>query len=196
MRGRTPDEVFDELLPPGQRKVIDSPEVLYVLFWDRQRRRVSEGGCVQLYGERYEPADGESLAKLFLEIERDVIVACDPANLGEAIALDLDGRFLGRLRAQKLITRGPVSQEDIRASMRVRRTARKAIADYVKGLSGIRARAGDRTEIAQLQDRAEIPKKNRPLPQSGNHGTEARSTNWRLDPGFIDDIVRELSEGE
>ena len=75
-------------------------------------------------------------------------MACDPANLGEAIALDLDGRFLGRLRAQKLITRGPVSHEDIRASMRIRRTARKAIADYVTGLSGIRARAGDRTEIA------------------------------------------------
>ena len=75
---------------------------------------------MQLYGERYEPADGESLAKLFLEIERNVLVACDPANLGEAIALDLDGRFLGRLRAQKLITRGPVSQEDIKASMRIR----------------------------------------------------------------------------
>ena len=134
-RGRTPDEVFNELLLPGQRRLIESPEVLYALFWDRQRRKVSEGGCVQLYGERYEPADGESLAKLFLEIERDVLVACDPANLGEAIALDLDGRFLGRLRAQKLITRGPVSQEDIRASMRIRRTARKAIADYVTGLS-------------------------------------------------------------
>ena len=93
-------------------------------------------GAIRVYGERYEPADGESLAKLFLEIERDVLVACDPANLGEAIALDLDGRFLGRLRAQKLITRGPVSHEDIRASMRIRRTARKAIADYVTGLSG------------------------------------------------------------
>jgi hypothetical protein len=148
MRGRTPDEVYNELLLPGQKRLIESPEVLYALFWDRQRRKVSEGGCVQLYGERYEPADGESLAKLFLEIERDVLVACDPANLGEAIALDLDGRFLGRLRAQKLITRGPTSYEDIRASMRIRRTARKAIADYVTGLSGIRARAGDRTEIA------------------------------------------------
>jgi transposase InsO family protein len=130
MKGRTPDEVFDELLLPGQRRLIESAEVLYALFWDRQRRKVSEGGCVQLHGERYEPADAESLAKLFLEIERDVIVACDPANLGEAIALDLDGRFLGRLRAQKLITRGPFSHEDIRTSMRIRRTARKAIADY------------------------------------------------------------------
>ena len=92
------------------------------MFWDRQRRKVSEGGCVQLYGERYEPADGESLAKLFLEIERDVLVACDPANLGEAIALDLRvrGACWHDLRAQKLITRGPTSYEDIRASMRTR----------------------------------------------------------------------------
>ena len=52
------------------------------------------------------------------------VVACDPANLGEAIALDLDGRFLGRLRAQKLITRGPTSYEDIRASMRIRQIGR------------------------------------------------------------------------
>ena len=192
MRGRTPDEVFNELLPPGQRRLIESPEVLYALFWDRQRRKVSEGGCVQLYGERYEPADGESLAKLFLEIERNVLVACDPANLGEAIALDLDGRFLGRLRAQKLISRGPVSHEDIRASMRIRRTARKAIADYVTGLSDIRARAGDRTEIAHLQDRAEMSSEKYSPPTL----IRPQDLQTAANPGFIDDIVRELTEGE
>src|ERR1039457_4464132 len=194
MRGRTPDEVFNELLLPGQKKLIEGPEVLYALFWDRQRRKVSEGGCVQLYGERYEPADGESMAKLFLEIERDVLVACDPANLGEAIALDLDGRFLGRLRAQKLITRGPVSHEDIRASMRIRRTARKAITDYVTGLSGIRARAGDCSEIAHLQDRAEMP----PEKQSPPPPTLIRQQDLHtaVRPDFIEDIVRELTEAE
>ena len=193
MKGRTPDEVFDELLLPGQRRLIESPEVLYALFWDRQRRKVSEGGCVQLYGERYEPADGESLAKLFLEIERDVIVACDPANLGEAIALDLDGRFLGRLRAQKLITRGPVSHEEIRASMRIRRTARKAIADYVTGLSNIRTRAGDRSETSHLQDRAEMSRE-QVLPSVGSIRKQDLQT--AANPCFIDDIVRELQEGE
>jgi transposase InsO family protein len=192
MKGRTPDEVFNELLVPGQRRLIESPEVLYALFWDRQRRKVSEGGCVQLYGERYEPTDGESLAKLFLEIERDVMVACDPANLGEAIALDLDGRFLGRLRAQKLITRGPVSHEDIRASMRIRRTARKAIADYVTGLSGIRSRAGDKTEVAHLQGRADMPEQQNPRPRV----MRAQDLQTSAGPDFIDDIVRELTEGE
>ena len=198
MQGRTPDEVFDELLPPGQRRLVESPEVLYALFWDRQRRKVSEGGCVQLYGERYEPADGESLAQLFLEIERNVLVACDPANLGEAIALDLDGRFLGRLRAQKLITRGPVSHEDMCSSMRIRGTARKAIADYVTGLSRIRARAGDRSEIAHLQDRAEIPKEKYSPPSPPPSPTLLRPQDLATAarPGFIDDIVRELTEGE
>ena len=195
MQGRTPDEVFNELLLPGERRLIESPEVLHALFWDRQRRKVSEGGCVQLHGERYEPADGESLAKLFLEIERDVLVACDPANLGGAIALDLDGRFLGRLRAQRLITRGPVGQEDLKASMRIRHTARKAIADYVSALSRIRARAGDRTEIAHLQDRAEMPReKYSPPPSPTLLRPQDLETSAR--PGFIDDIVRELTEGE
>ena len=196
LRGRTPDEVFNELLLPGQKRLIETPDVLYALFWDRQRRKVSEGGCVQLYGERYEPADGESLAKLFLEIERDVLVACDPANLGEAIALDLDGRFLGRLRAQKLITRGPVSHEDIRASMRIRRTARKAIVDYVTGLSGIRARAGDRSEISHLQngDRAEMPREKQSPPPTLIRPQDLHTAAAR--PDFIDDIVRELTDGE
>jgi len=135
----------------------------------------------------------ESLAKLFLEIERNVVVACDPANLGEAIALDLAGRFLGRLRAQKLITRGPVSHEDIRASMRIRRTARKAIADYVTGLSQIRARAGDRTEIAHLQNRAEMPSEKYSPPPALIRPQDLETA---ANPDFIDDIVRELTEGE
>jgi hypothetical protein len=127
---------------------------------------------------------------------RDVLVACDPANLGEAIALDLDGRFLGRLRAQKLITRGPISHEDIRASMRIRRTARKAIADYVTGLSGIQARAGDRSEVSHLQngDRAEMPREKQSPPQPALMRPQDLHTAAR--PDFIDDIVRELTEGE
>ena len=78
--------------------------------------------------------------------------------------------------------------------MRIRRTARKAIADYVTGLSGIRARAGDRSEISHLQngDRAEIPREKCSSPaliRPQDLQTAAR-------PDFIDDIVRELTEGE
>ena len=109
------------------------------------------------------------------------------------ISCDLDGRLLGRLRAQKLITRGPVSHEDIRASMRIRRTARKAIADYVTGLSGIRARAGDRSEISHLQDRAEMPKEQQSSPPTLIRPQDLETA---ARPDFIDDIVRELTEGE
>src|SRR5664280_1169507 len=112
---------------------------------------------------------------------------------GEAIALDLDGRFLGRLRAQKLITRGPVSHEDVRASMRIRRTARKAIADYVTGLLGIRARAGDRSEVAHLHDRAEMPRQKQSPPPTLIRLQDLQTT---ARPDFINDIVRELTEGE
>ena len=193
MGGRTPNEIFDELLPPHRRRLIESPDVLYALFWDRQRRSVSEGGCVQLYGERYEPADSQSLAKLFLEIERDVVVACDPANLGEAIALDLDGRFLGQLRAQKLLGRGPVSHEELRASMRMRRTARKAIADYVMGLSRIRQQAGDRSEVARLQERTDM---RGPSPALLPTLIRREDLEAAARPDFIEDIVRELSEDD
>ena len=44
-----------------------------------------------------------------------------------------------------------------------KRTACKAIADYVNGLSAIRARAGVRSEIAHFQDRAEMPSSRRQL---------------------------------
>lgn len=68
------------------------------LFWDRQRRRVSEGGCVRIYNQRYEAADPQSRASLYSQIGRDILIACDPANLREAIALDLDGIVIGRLK--------------------------------------------------------------------------------------------------
>jgi hypothetical protein len=107
---------------------------------------------------------------------------------GEAIASDLDGRLLGRLRAQKLITRGPVSHEDIRASMRIRRTPRKAVAGYVTGLSAIRTRA----EIAHLQDRADMPEQQNPRPRL----MRPQDLQTAAGPDFIDDIVHELTESE
>ena len=89
-----------------------------------------------------------------------------------------------------------MSHEDIRASMRIRRTARKAIADYVTGLSGIRARAGDRTEIAHLQDRAEMPREKQSPPPSPPTLIRLQDLQTSARPDFIDDIVRELTEGE
>ena len=192
MGGRTPDEVFQELLPAEERRPVADPHVLDALFWDRQRRKVSEGGCVQLYNERYEPADPESFAKLFLEIERDIIVACDPANLGDAIALDLDGRFLGRLRAQGLTARGPISRDEVKASMRLRRSARKAVLDYVRGLSGLRAEAGDLTELDHLHRRTRLAPRSPGQPDAQLPTTAAALS--AAEPQYIDDVVRELMD--
>ena len=77
--------------------------------------------------------------------------------------------------------------------MRIRRTARKAIADYVTGLSGIRARAGDRSEIAHLQDRAEMPREKQSPPPTLIRPQDLQTITR---PDFINDIVRELTEGE
>jgi hypothetical protein len=60
-------------------------------------------------------------------------------------------------------------------------------------LSAIRTRAGDRTEVAHLQDRAEMPRE-QPPPSSTSIRKQDLQT--AANPGFIDDIVRELQEGE
>ena len=61
------------------------------------------------------------------------------------------------------------------------------------GLSGIRARAGDRSEIAHLQDRAEMPREKQPPPPTLIRPQDLETA---ARPDFIDDIVRELTEGE
>jgi hypothetical protein len=69
---------------------------------------------------------------------------------------------------------------------------RRAVAYFY---SGAHTRAGDRTEISHLQDRAEMPRERQSSPppptliRSQDLQTAAR-------PDFIDDIVRELTEGE
>ncbi|MBZ5509950.1 MAG: hypothetical protein LAN70_02160 [Acidobacteriia bacterium] len=131
MEGRTPQAVFDALLPADQRKPVADTAALDALLWDRQKRRVSEGGCVQIYNARYEPADNDSRVRLFMEIEHDILVACDPTNLGEALALDQDGRLIGRLVAQKLMAQGPVSHEDIKVRMKLQRKLRRATKDTI-----------------------------------------------------------------
>jgi putative transposase len=90
MNGRTPDEVFDELLPAEQRQ-LPNREDLAPLFWERVKRTLREGGCVEIYNARYEPADPQSSARLQLHNAKEIIIACDPMNLGEAIAFDLAG---------------------------------------------------------------------------------------------------------
>ncbi len=189
MNGKTPGEVFEELLPPGQRRLPDDPHILDALFWSRERRRVMEGGCVQLYNQRYQPADEASSANLFMEIERDILVACDPCNLGDAIAMDLDGRVIGRLHAQKLIARGPVARDDVRAGMRKQRLVRRVVRDYIGSIS-----EGHTTELDHLRKRAGIAQV-MDLPQliGGPEVMPARRAVG--ESKYIEDIVTDFLKG-
>ncbi|HKW74855.1 MAG TPA: hypothetical protein VJN64_04960 [Terriglobales bacterium] len=154
MAGRTPQQMFDAELPPEKRSPVNPADVAQ-LFWDRQKRVVSEGGCVQLFNARYQPADADSAAALMLEIKREVLVACDPLNVGEAIALSQDGIFLGHLRAQELLVHGETSAEMIRASMRERRSIFKQLKRYTERLAQSRLASGDRTELEVLAQQAQ-----------------------------------------
>ena len=193
LAGRTPIEIFDADLPPEQREVIKAADVAQ-LFWDRQRRVVREGGTVQIFNARYEPADAESAAALTLSIQREVLVACDPNNLGEAIALTLDGkRFLGTLRAQELLVHGQTSVEEIRASMRKRSAAYRAVKNYTRRLEQARVAAGDLAEIEVLEQRAVASGAKRPrvyaLPLPRAVGSAAPQRKFVND--IVDDLMRE-----
>jgi transposase InsO family protein len=162
MRMRTPVQVYDAELPPEKRQPVDIRSIA-PLFWNYQERTVREGGCVELYNTRYEPADGESSAGMMLRVTGKVRIACDPLNLGEAIAFDEAGKFLGHLRSQEMMVHGATSEEDIKASMRARRTYFRAVKTYQSTLERSRIAAGDVTVLESLQRRAanaSVPKPN------------------------------------
>ena len=194
MNGKTPDEVFGMGCPPD-RRVIPDPNTLATLFWDRQSRVVSEGGCVELNKERYEPADVESVQALHLLIGRKIAVACDPANLGRAIALDQDGFVIGRLVAQQLIARGPVSHADIRNSMRMRAKLLRAYRGYLDRIGDRRFIAGDRTELEVLQSRATHAL---PPPEivHATRGSSAVQSAPRYVGDVVDDLANEMLKAE
>jgi transposase InsO family protein len=152
MNGRTPNEVYDAQLPPSARTPID-PVSIREFFWHREKLTVHEGGHVKIFGTQYEPVGPDAFARLFPLIRTEINVACDPDNLGEAIALDMDGNVLGAMRSQKLIARGPVSRDDVRASMRQRRAAEKAVRNYMQGLHQRVADQGFGTELDNLRQR-------------------------------------------
>ncbi len=153
MDGRTPNEIFDAEYPVGQRRPCD-PRALDVLLRRREVRVVREGGCIELDGHRYEPVLNDSLRNMTLEIEKRVLIACDPANMGEAIAMDLEGNYLATLQASKLMEHGPVSRDEIRASMRQRSRVRRAMKDYIGGLIARSESRGELSEIEILRERA------------------------------------------
>lgn len=186
MHGKSPNQVWDQAAP---RPHPEDVHALDVLMWHRQRRKVSEGGCIQLYGARYEPADESSSSHLFMEIGRDVQVCSDPSNVGEAIALDLDGVFLGKLKAAKLLARGPISREEVRGSIRKQRRFARVVRDYVTFL-----REGHQPELDQLRKRAAASQARMPqLPAAPEILPAAHAVG---ETRFIEDIVDDFLKGD
>jgi hypothetical protein len=134
-----PVAMFEELLPKEKRRHIEqteSPHALDALFWKVEDRIVSEGGCVTIGNERYAPADAQSYGAMFLQIERRILIARDPHDMGTALALDLDRKLIGYLQCQRLIARGKVAEDDIKQGMRMQRRASRAAKEYVNSLTG------------------------------------------------------------
>lgn len=154
MNKRSPNQIFDSLLPAETRKPLDfsqTPE----LFWDRQKRLVGEGGTVQLFSQQYRPADPESYAAMLCEIKRELMIACDPLNVGQAVALSATGEVLARMVAQELLVQGdPMAQATISAEMKLRRRTFKALKQVGAMAHRARELAGDVPALEQLRRRA------------------------------------------
>jgi hypothetical protein len=103
-------------------------------------------------------------------------------NLGEAIALDLDGRFLGFLRSQER-TSWNLSKEELRAMMRDRARLGRVTKDYLAGLARRRELAGDSTELDVMRQRVGIveavPDPNSTRLPSGSDRADARAPDRR-----------------
>ncbi|HWQ97254.1 MAG TPA: DDE-type integrase/transposase/recombinase [Clostridia bacterium] len=187
MEGRTPNEVFQEEYPANARR-LDSHDYIQELFWKRETRQVLEGGTVQMFNERYEPADIESSAALFSLIGRSVLVACDPYDIGDAIVLDHAGTPLGRIRAQKLVAHGPISRDDVKHSMRTRRAVKRAVEQHLQAIG-----AQVESEVDMFRRRAAISAPNDFVPEpkalpAPIRGSLAPATA----PQFVEDVVDDI----
>jgi putative transposase len=156
LRGRTPNQAFDEQYPVAQREPVDR-RLLDRLFWRRDDRKLLAGGCAELDRVRYEPTE-EYFAQLAMMCGRAVTVCRDPYDMGEAIALDAEsGEFLGELRIQERIDQAPqgrITQDSIRAAMRRERGFKRLCAQYQASIEAIATGASWKPEREALLDRA------------------------------------------
>jgi transposase InsO family protein len=155
MRGQSPNDIYEAEFPLAQRKPVNPVDVAQ-LFWERDTRKICEGGCVRLDKFHFEPADRDSFAALMLRIGQEIIVARDPRNLSEAIALtnDREPKYLGHLRSQEMAVHGQTDRDMIRLRMRKEGGVRTAVKQLLAAEARQRQLAGDITEIEALKRRA------------------------------------------
>ncbi len=196
--GRTPNEVMEETHPERNRPQVN-PRLLDILFWEREKRVVKAGGCVELDGMRYEPTV-ESLFALDVKKGEQVMVLRDPYNLGEAVAADAETlQFVGELRIQQFVAQcpnGQITRDQIKAAMRRERGLRRGYADYLAVLSAVASNQGWKTEREDLVERviARTGTDGRLLPAAAPGALgEAAPGRKKVEaqPAFISDAVAE-----
>jgi hypothetical protein len=138
MGRRTPEEIFRRGYPDSERQEALAKldrGALDAFLRHRERRKVFNGGCIKMFGQEFEPADAQSLGRLFACVGREVLIAADPALIGDAVAFDPQtGERLGALISKKLLAWG-ADQNTIRAAMRHQRRAAKSCRTYIEHLS-------------------------------------------------------------
>jgi hypothetical protein len=156
--GRSPNEVYEEQCPPESRRIVD-PRTLDQLFWQRDKRTILQGGCVELNTIRYEPRDA-SFGALSAKWKEQVIVARDPYDLSTAIAFDASNReFLGELQIQQLVGQSPhglLSVDGIKATARRRAKLLRSAKDYVAVVESVSRANRWTSEADSLLDRAGV----------------------------------------
>jgi hypothetical protein len=129
------------------------------LFWTRETR-VVRNARVELFNQKYEPADAESDYQLRLLPENaSVRVACNPDDIAYALCYDTEGpdhRFIARLRAPQLLSHNPISRDAIVAMERQNASFRKGVKQFQRTLATRAVAAGVTTELDSLAARAGV----------------------------------------
>jgi transposase InsO family protein len=195
MDRRTPYEVFDELFPVAQRRPVDVSQI-EELFWDRNKRIVTNG-TVQINNAKYEGADDIVKGLLYGAGGTEITIACDPFNIGDAIAFDSKGRFMGSLVSQQLVERGPLSHEQIQQMERLRRKLARASKDFYRLVgSGVPSELDlmrARTGVVQMPQPPAPP---RDLPYGAPRALAAAAAAPAYSEDLADEVMQMLDEKE
>lgn len=198
--GRSPLEVLDAEYPAQARRPVGR-DLLNVLFCERDRRKILQGGGVQLDRRRYQPAPGSQGALAMLQ-GCDVLVLRDPYSLENAVALNprtMD--FIGELELQEFVAQCPnghLTRDQIQAHMRLRRGLLRGQSAYLAWLAALAERQGWKSErevlLAQATGTDDAVAVAAPGARSARALPPARSAMPQLAPAFVSDAVDSLPD--
>ena len=93
---------------------------------------------------------------MFIAQGREVIVACDPQNIGEALVTDLDGVLIGLVQAAELVSHGRVSQEQVARIEKKRAMLRKVMNQNLRDMVEITAARGQLSALDIMREEAGV----------------------------------------